>query len=214
MTETGSMPSSKSCSRSVTSSRHCSRTSRPSRVRAAVLVMRLLNSSLKSTTPSSPQLAKYCSASITNWGTYIFKRSFFRASVNHLNCSVRTFRSTSYTTPGPKVGTLKEYTSVWLISSSVALKKWGATSGPMRKVMRLLATGTVKASPSLVYPSCISFMGLSLVNLSRPPMKGRPSKTGGACPLPTVFARYRPNSTQTTVKKVIRTSCCWGSEGR
>jgi hypothetical protein len=45
------------------------------------------------------------------------------------------------------VGTLKLYTSVWLSSSSVALKKWGATSGPMRKVTRLWATGTVKTSP-------------------------------------------------------------------
>jgi hypothetical protein len=32
MTEMGSMPSSKSCSSSVTSSRHCSRTSRPAYV--------------------------------------------------------------------------------------------------------------------------------------------------------------------------------------
>jgi hypothetical protein len=39
-------------------------------------------------------------------------------------------------------------TSVWLISSSVPLKKWGATSGPIRKVTRLCATGTVKTSPS------------------------------------------------------------------
>lgn len=50
------------------------------------------------------------SASATNCGTYFASLSFFRASVKNLNCSVRVFWSTSYTTPLPKVGTLKLYT--------------------------------------------------------------------------------------------------------
>jgi hypothetical protein len=61
--------------------------------------------------------------------------------------------------PPPRPRPPPARTSVWLISSSVALKKCGATSGPIRKVTRLCATGTVNASPNLAYPSSISFQG-------------------------------------------------------
>ena len=49
--------------------------------------------------------------------------------------------------------------SSWLSWSSLALKKWGDTWGPMRKVMFLCMTGTVNTSPHLAYPSFISFRG-------------------------------------------------------
>ena len=65
-------------------------------------------------------------------------------------CSLRVRWSTSYTTPLPKVGTLKSYTSVWLILSSVALKKWGEAWGPIRNVTRLCRTGMVNTSPCFV----------------------------------------------------------------
>mmetsp|Transcript_19160 Transcript_19160/g.56949 ORF Transcript_19160/g.56949 Transcript_19160/m.56949 type:complete len:271 (+) Transcript_19160:627-1439(+) len=104
--DSGTMPSSSTCSRCDTRSNICSRTSRPSSVRAAVSVTSSENTSLKSITPESPQLLKNASASMTNSGTYFFNRSFFKASVKNRNCSVRTFWSTSYTTPLPKVGML------------------------------------------------------------------------------------------------------------
>lgn len=40
-------------------------------------------------------------------------------------------------------------TSFWLISLSVALKKWGKVSGVIKKVTRLCSTGTVNTSPCL-----------------------------------------------------------------
>jgi len=65
-------------------------------------------------------LHKPTSASAANMGTYFFSRSLFKASVKNLNCSVRTFCSTSYTTPLPNVGTLKLYT--WQQRNGIAEK--------------------------------------------------------------------------------------------
>ena len=50
-------------------------------------------------------------------------------------------------------------TSVWLILSSVALKKWGEAWGPMTKVMFLWARGMVNTSPCFLYISSISGRG-------------------------------------------------------
>ncbi len=50
-------------------------------------------------------------------------------------------------------------TSVWLILSSVALKKWGEAWGPITKVMFLCASGMVNTSPCFLYISSISGSG-------------------------------------------------------
>mmetsp|Transcript_3859 Transcript_3859/g.6024 ORF Transcript_3859/g.6024 Transcript_3859/m.6024 type:complete len:255 (-) Transcript_3859:45-809(-) len=212
-TESGTMPLSKSCTSVVTSAKSVSRISRPSKQRLAVSTMSSDSASRRSTSPSSPHFPKKSSASLTIIPTYSRRRLDLSESAKNRNCSARVLWSTSNTTPFPKVGTLNSYTSFWLISESLALKKCSLTLGPMRNVMRLWNTGTVKTSPYLGIALAMSPMG-PLRNCAIPPTKGQVRITGGDPRGLSTAVKVSPSSTNSIVAAAATASGTSAQQGK